>query len=171
MQSRLLKSFLAVADKSSITEAAAALNVSQPALTKSIKQLEADLGVTLFERTSTGVSLTRFGSVLQHHAKIMENEYRHALSRIDDLKGGDAAHNAAIARAVLAGESGPVRDIVVLNAAAGLVSWELARDPAQVQRDIRERFAEKIAVAAATIDSGAATAKLDDWAAATRDGR
>ena len=88
MQSRLLKSFLAVADKSSITEAAAALNVSQPALTKSIKQLEADLGVTLFERTSTGVSLTRFGSVLQHHAKIMENEYRHALSRIDDLKGG-----------------------------------------------------------------------------------
>ena len=94
-----------------------------------------------------------------------------ARARIDDLKGGDAAHNAAIARAVLAGESGPVRDIVVLNAAAGLVSWELARDPAQGQRDIRERFAEKIAVAAATIDSGAATAKLDDWAAATRDGR
>ena len=38
---------------------------------------------------------------------------------IDELRGGDAAHNAEIARRVLAGEKGPVRDIVLLNAAAG----------------------------------------------------
>ena len=43
-------------------------------------------------------------------------------------RGGDAATNADIARRTLAGEEGPVRDIVLLNAAAGLVSWELAQD-------------------------------------------
>lgn len=87
---------------------------------------------------------------------------------IDDLRGGDAAYNAAIARDVLGGAgSVAVREIVLLNAAAGLVSWELAHDHAQVERDIRERFAEKIAIAAETIDSGAAIAKLDAWAAAT----
>lgn len=91
-----------------------------------------------------------------------------ARATIDDLRGGDAAHNAAIARDVLGGAgSVAVREIVLLNAAAGLVSWELAHDHAQVERDIRERFAEKIAIAAETIDSGAAIAKLDAWAAAT----
>lgn len=87
---------------------------------------------------------------------------------IDGLRGGDAAHNAAIARGVFAGEAGPVRDIVLLNAAAGLIAWQLAHDAAQQERDIRDRFAEQIAVATEAIDSGAAIAKLDAWAAATR---
>lgn len=91
-----------------------------------------------------------------------------ARATLDDLRGGDAAFNAAIARDVLGGGgSAAVRDIVLLNTAAGLVSWELAHDHTQVERDIRERFAEKIAVATETIDSGAAIAKLDAWAAAT----
>jgi anthranilate phosphoribosyltransferase len=87
---------------------------------------------------------------------------------IDDLRGGDAAQNAAIARATFAGEPGAVRDIVLLNSAAALVAWELAHDPAEQERDIRERFAEKIALASEAIDSGAATAKLDALVAATR---
>jgi anthranilate phosphoribosyltransferase len=92
-----------------------------------------------------------------------------ARTRIESLRGGDAAHNAAIARATLAGEQGPVRDIVLLNAAAGLVSWRLAHDSTESHRDIRERFAEQLVVAAEAIDSGAAIAKLDAWVAATRD--
>ncbi len=87
---------------------------------------------------------------------------------IDDLQGGDADHNARIVREVLAGAEGPVRDIVLLNAAAGLVSYDLARDPAQFQRHILDRFREQLAVAAEAIDSGAATRKLDEWIAATR---
>jgi anthranilate phosphoribosyltransferase len=87
---------------------------------------------------------------------------------IEDLKGGDAAHNAEVVRAVLAGETGPVRDIVLLNAAAGLVSFELASDPASGQRSILGRFAEKLRVAANAIDSGAAAAKLEEWIAASR---
>jgi anthranilate phosphoribosyltransferase len=60
-----------------------------------------------------------------------------------------------------------VRDIVLLNAAAGLVAFDLAKDPAQLQVPILDRFRAKIALAADTIDSGAAIAKLDAWAAAT----
>ena len=75
--------------------------------------------------------------------------------------------NAAIARRMLAGEEGPVRDIVLLNAAAGLVSWELAQDAALAEQDIRARFREQLARAAAVVDSGEAIAKLDAWVAAT----
>src|SRR6516164_5298346 len=43
-------------------------------------------------------------------------------SRLEDLRGGDATHNAAVARAVLAGDPGPIRDTVVLNAGAALAA-------------------------------------------------
>jgi anthranilate phosphoribosyltransferase len=88
-------------------------------------------------------------------------------AKIDDLLGKDAAYNAAVVRAVLAGEEGPVRDIVLLNAAAGLVSYELASDPSRVQDSILDRFRSQMAVAAEAVDSGAAAAKLDEWVAAT----
>jgi len=88
-------------------------------------------------------------------------------ARIEDLLGKDAAYNAAVVRAVLAGQEGPVRDIVLLNAAAGLVSFELASDPSRVQESILDRFRSQMAVAAHAIDSGAAAAKLDAWVAAT----
>jgi anthranilate phosphoribosyltransferase len=87
---------------------------------------------------------------------------------IDDLVGGDADHNAEIVHRVLAGDRGPVRDIVVLNAAAGLVSFELAKDPSQFQRAILDRFRDKMAVAEEAIDSGAAARKLEEWIAATK---
>lgn len=89
------------------------------------------------------------------------------LADIGDLLGGDAAHNAAIVHRVLQGEPGPVRDIVLLNAAAGIVSYRLFQDAGQVQRPIVERLAEARDAAAETIDSGAAAAKLDAWVQAT----
>ena len=122
----------------------------------------------LDELTTTGHShiweVSR-GDIHEHDLDPADFGIRRA--SIDDLRGGDAAHNAAIARGVFAGDAGPVRDIVLLNAAAGLVAWELAHDAAQQERDIRVRFTEKVAVAAEAIDSGAATAKLDAWIAAT----
>lgn len=65
MHSRLLRHFLAVADHKGMSSAAAELHISQPALTKSIRQLEGILGVELFERLPTGVILTRFGEILR----------------------------------------------------------------------------------------------------------
>ncbi|MBB3156363.1 anthranilate phosphoribosyltransferase [Microbacterium proteolyticum] len=85
------------------------------------------------------------------------------LADIDELLGGSPDHNAAVVRRVLAGDTGPVRDIVLLNAAAGLVSFRLFQDATEVQRPIVERLAEALADAAATIDDGRASAKLDDW--------
>lgn len=90
------------------------------------------------------------------------------LADIDDLIGGDPAHNAEVVRRTFQGETGAVRDIVLLNAAAGVVSYRLFRDPSEVQRPILERLAEAFELAAATVDSGAALAKLDGWVAVTR---
>jgi anthranilate phosphoribosyltransferase len=87
---------------------------------------------------------------------------------IGDLLGGDAAHNAKVVHSALSGARGPVRDIVLLNAAAGLVAFALAGDPGQAQIPIVKRFRDKLAVAARAIDSGAATATLAQWVHATR---
>jgi anthranilate phosphoribosyltransferase len=123
----------------------------------------------LDELTTTGHShmweVSR-GTVKEHDLDPRELGLQRA--SIDDLVGGDAAHNAEIVHRVFAGERGPVRDIVVLNAAAGLVSFELAKDPTQFQRAILDRFRDKMAVAEEAIDSGAAARKLDEWIAATK---
>ncbi|KPG84304.1 anthranilate phosphoribosyltransferase [Frigoribacterium sp. RIT-PI-h] len=123
----------------------------------------------LDELTTTGHSHiweVTGGSVTEHDLDPLELGIPRA--RISDLVGGDAVHNAGIAREVLAGERGPVRDIVLLNAAAGLVSYGLAADPSQRERPLLARFREQLDVAARAVDSGAAIAKLDQWVAATR---
>ncbi len=106
------------------------------------------------------------GEVHEHDLDPRDLGLRRA--ELDDLRGGDATTNAAIARRTLAGEEGPVRDIVLLNAAAGLVAWELAQDAALAEVDIRARFRDGIARAAQAVDSGGAIAKLDAWVAATK---
>ncbi|NQX28704.1 anthranilate phosphoribosyltransferase [Microbacteriaceae bacterium VKM Ac-2854] len=87
---------------------------------------------------------------------------------IDQLIGGDAAHNADVVRRLLAGETGAVRDIVLLNAAAGLTAFDLAGDPEKMHEPIVERFRAGMARAAEAIDSGAAERKLAQWIEATR---
>ncbi|HWM16907.1 MAG TPA: anthranilate phosphoribosyltransferase [Microbacterium sp.] len=90
------------------------------------------------------------------------------IADINDLLGGDPAHNAQVVHRVLSGEQGAVRDIVLLNAAAGIVAFRLFQDATEVQRPILERLAEAKDDATAAIDSGAASQKLDVWVEATR---
>lgn len=80
---------------------------------------------------------------------------------IESLRGADAATNAAILRAIFAGEPGPRRDVVLLNAAAVLIAAGLI--PASTAFRI-EAFRAGIALAAKTIDSGAVTALVADLA-------
>ena len=90
-----------------------------------------------------------------------------ARARNDDLLGGTPDENAAVVHRVFAGEQGAVRDIVLLNAAAGLVAYDLAREPESADRPILERLSEKLQVSAEMVDSGAAAAKLALWVEAT----
>ena len=85
------------------------------------------------------------------------------LVKMSELVGGDPEHNAGVVRRVLGGEKGAVRDIVLLNAAAGLVAYRLAEDPAQMQISILDRFAAQLEVARDALDSGKAAAKLEEW--------
>lgn len=88
-------------------------------------------------------------------------------AQMSDLLGGTPQENAEVVHRVLSGERGPVRDIVLLNSAAGLVSYDLASQPESVERPLMVRLREGIERAEAAIDSGAAAAKLATWAAAT----
>ena len=94
---------------------------------------------------------------------------------LSDLRGGDPAHNASVARTVLAGEAGPVRDIVLLNAAAaiaaaeglGAVAAARSADPAATANATGEALAKTLsgglARAAQAVDSGASAALLARW--------
>src|SRR5215472_19124460 len=64
VDTRLLRYFAAVAAEGNLTRAAERLFVSQPALTKQIKQLETQLGVLLFSRSRAGMTLTEAGQAL-----------------------------------------------------------------------------------------------------------
>ncbi|MEV6674476.1 LysR family transcriptional regulator [Streptomyces sp. NPDC051162] len=68
VDTRLLRYFVAVADEGSLTRAAELLFVSQPALTKQIRQLETRLGARLFTRSRTGMTLTEPGRALAARA-------------------------------------------------------------------------------------------------------
>jgi anthranilate phosphoribosyltransferase len=93
-------------------------------------------------------------------------------SLLDDLIGGDAHENAETARALFAGARGhkldAIRDIVALNAAGGVVAYELAKDPSRAEVPLVDRFAHAIERAFEAIDSGATAAKLSQWIAASQ---
>lgn len=74
-----------------------------------------------------------------------------------DLRGGDAAFNAGVLRRLLAGETGPVRDAVLVNAAAALATQ------GPLDGDLTEALRAGMARAAESIDSGAAARALDRW--------
>jgi anthranilate phosphoribosyltransferase len=87
-----------------------------------------------------------------------------ARSAPEDLRGGDPAHNAGVARAVIGGQAGPVRETVLLNAAAALAAAAGVPGP----DDLRAALADGYARAAGAIDTGAAEATLQGWVTESR---
>ncbi len=92
MDYRKVQLFLAAVRHGNLTEAAAELGLSQPALSKSLKALERSLGVRLLERGRFGVSPTLYGQALLQHGQVLEAEMRHALDEIEALKGARQGH-------------------------------------------------------------------------------
>ena len=137
------------------------IGVYAASLTEPLARVLAELGTVrafvvhgadnLDEISNTGasrVSEVREGAVRTY--VVQPEDFGMARASIKDLAGGDREQNAEIIRAVLGGEPGPRRDIVLMNAAAALVAGARARD-----------LKDGVAVAAQSIDSGGARGKLD----------
>jgi anthranilate phosphoribosyltransferase len=93
-------------------------------------------------------------------------------ARIEELLGGDAHHNADVALRLFEGEDSgnyrSIKNVVLLNAAAGVVSYDLAKDPTQVQLDLDTRFDDALKKVTEALESGAAKQKLTSWSKATQ---
>jgi len=81
----------------------------------------------------------------------------------EDLRGGDVAFNVAVVGRLLEGAAGPVRDAVLLNAAAGIAAYDVSDAP------LVERLQAGLVRAAEAVDSGAARDKLSVWVSAAAD--
>jgi anthranilate phosphoribosyltransferase len=92
-----------------------------------------------------------------------------AAAPVSALRGDDAAYNAQVARDVLAGAQGPVRDAVLLNAAAALVAADGVGDGEPVSpQTLVPRMGDALARARTAVDSGAAAQVLQRWVETTR---
>ena len=85
---RQLRLVTAIAEGGSMVRAAEAVGLTQPAVTKAVRDLERDLGVELFERGNRGVTPTIYGEALVRHAHRVLAQLVHAAEEIDDLAHG-----------------------------------------------------------------------------------
>ena len=83
-----LRIVLAVAENPSLLQAANVVGLSQPAVTKALHELERDLGVSLFERTSRGTHPTSYGELLAGRARIIFSQLARASDELADLQHG-----------------------------------------------------------------------------------
>jgi anthranilate phosphoribosyltransferase len=119
----------------------------------------------LDELTTTGPStvwIVHAGEVIQGRFDPADLDI--ARSTLDDLRGGDPAHNAEVVRRFVAGQPGPVRDTVLLNAAAALAAEAGVAGPDGLVAALADGYRR----AAAAVDSGAAAALLERWIVTSR---
>lgn len=83
-----LRLVVAIAEANSLVGAAKRLNMTQPAVTKSLQAAELQLGVRLFDRTSSGMVPTIFGAALTEQARMVLSQLGHAVQQIQDLRDG-----------------------------------------------------------------------------------
>ncbi|MFD1719088.1 anthranilate phosphoribosyltransferase [Georgenia deserti] len=114
-----------------------------------------------------GVWEVRDGQIHEHTIDAVA-ELGLAPATVGDLRGHDAGHNADVARRLLAGERGPVREAVLLNAAAALVAHGRLPGTGPDSGDLLTRLRAALEHAARAVDSGAAAGVLDRWVQATR---
>lgn len=82
-----IRDVLAVAESGSLRAAGRQLGITQPAITRSIRDIESDLGTPLFERHANGVRLTAIGEVFVRRARTIQSEMRRARDEVEQLKG------------------------------------------------------------------------------------
>jgi LysR family pca operon transcriptional activator len=87
---RHLQTFVEVARQKSVVKAAGLLHVSQPAVTKTIRELEEALGVAVFERDGRGIKITRYGEVFLRHAGAALTALRQGFDSVSQERSGEA---------------------------------------------------------------------------------
>lgn len=87
-----IRTFLATVEAGSIRAAARRLNLTQPAISKALKGLEDDLGVSLFTRGTKGIELTDFGRAFQERSITILNEVESAVAEIKQMRGELDSH-------------------------------------------------------------------------------
>ncbi|WP_381556404.1 LysR family transcriptional regulator [Streptomyces eurythermus] len=102
MELRTLRYFVAVAEELHFGRAATRLHMSQPPLSRAIKQLEADVGAPLFTRSPAGVTLTAVGTVLLDEARALLDHAGRVRARVSAAAGG-----ATITVGILGGGTDP----------------------------------------------------------------
>ncbi|WP_042162281.1 LysR family transcriptional regulator [Paenibacillus gorillae] len=88
MDIRQLRYFLAIANEGQITRAAKALNMEQPPLSRQLKLMEEELGVTLFDRSGKGLLLTHAGELLRDKAEQLLHQFGETLKEVKELDEG-----------------------------------------------------------------------------------
>lgn len=87
LQLKQLRQLMAVADTGSIRAAARQLLIAQPALSRSLRAMESDLGIPLFERSWRGIAPTHFGEVLVQYARLMDATLQSAAQELRGMQG------------------------------------------------------------------------------------
>lgn len=103
----------------------------------------------------------REGKVEEH--ELIPEDFGIERQSVEALQGRDGTHNATIVKGLLAGEQGPVRDAVLLNAAAGLTAYDQT-----AEGHIFDRIKANMTRAQESIDSGAAASVLERWVTTSR---
>ena len=152
--------------------AAAAIGVADPRMAPVVAEVLAERGTRavvfrgddgldeLTTATTSSAWLVREGEVVPD--RVDPGALGVPVSGVDALRGGDPAFNADVFRRVVDGERGPVRDAVLLNAAAALAAFD--------ERSVRlhDALATGMERAAAAVDDGRAAALLERWRTVSR---
>ena len=91
-----IRDVLAVSESGSLRAAGRQLGVAQPAITRSIREIEHELGASLFERHAKGVRLTPIGEAFVRRACVVQNELRRAKEEVEQLRGQDVGQVSVV---------------------------------------------------------------------------
>ena len=130
----------------------------------------ADDGMDELSTTSENSIWEVFQGEIREH-RISADDLGLKTTDISELLGGDARHNAHVASSLFAGDkfdnAEAIRDMVALNAAAGLVSYELAKNPSAVEKNLVVRLSIALEKTMESIKTGTAGNKLEEWTKAS----
>ena len=132
---RLLHYFRVVAEEMNFTQAARRLNMSQPPLSKHIKELESQLGVVLFKRTTRSMTLTPAGRTLLRNVERLLDQADSALHQVQQMGRGEGGH-------MVVGSASRTRDFRLGDGGVGIngAIWDMNRIDVQAQQGTWERW-------------------------------